>query len=83
MFYLAEMDDFRPLDSLSVTFAPLDTLQIVVLQISNDDILEQDEYFSLLLVRNTTGANLDTATVIIENDDSKYVFTSCDVLEFL
>lgn len=60
-----------------VTFPAGSTAVMVSIQISNDDICENPEVFSLGLETTTVEENIDpasgTATIAIEDDDSKEI----------
>ena len=69
IFHLhAAIEDFTPV-SLSVTFAPTDTLQFVTIPINDDFSVEVEEYFSVLLSNGTL--QLDNTTIFIEDNDCK------------
>ena len=78
---IAGPGDYIPMFNAELTFNP-DTNgepQCVDLQLQNDDILESDESFLIILSQTIDDAavvlGLDTATVIISDDDSMLIYT--------
>ena len=62
------------LGQTAVIFQPTDTRQCVPLGITEDNILEDDETFTLTLESQQNSVvvlNSNTARVVIENDDSE------------
>ena len=55
-----------------INFAAEDALHVVSIPITNDNLIESDEVFEVLLTRtmdNTVVGSPDTTSIIIEDDD--------------
>ena len=69
-------DDYTSVSSMELTFRPAIATEPRCgdIQITNEDVLEDDESFDVILFSsdNAVVINPSTATVTIRNDDSKF-----------
>lgn len=81
------LEDFTPIDVRSVTFSPGQMKQTVSIVITDDDVLEGVEEFSVTLTQMDTQASVmdsrNSTTITITDDDSECIdysveYDSCD-----
>ena len=72
---ITAQDDYIPVSNMELTFQPAPTPQPQCddIQLENDNIVESDEIFRVILSSTDSAVVTDpnTATVTISNDDSK------------
>ena len=75
-YFFLGSDDYTSVSSMELSFQPATVTEPSCgdVQIANEDILEDDESFTVILDSsdNAVVINSNTVTVTIRNDDSKF-----------
>ena len=70
-FFLLASDDYRVIDGANLTFEVLETRKCMEIILTNDVVLESDEFFTLLLTSSSDSVSVLTSfcTISIIDDD--------------